>query len=414
MNPRRLLASFVAFLAIAGLAAGLSLLSPAQKPEVSTVELPRTTRVTCLLPGDALIYALGRYRAVSADGDEILVAQDSRLEAGVGGPFIVTADSLAVAGVHTAGPVRTYAPCAPATASGAILVTDPADAELLITNSDANEAVVDLTLLGPTGEIPAVGARGIAVASGVTRRIALSVLAPDGPVGVSFAASQGRVAMAAVNVEGREARFVAPTRAATSHLIGGVPADSSTVQLIIANPFEERADITVSALGATSTYELAPTADLSVEPMSTVTVELGAALGGEASAIRVEATQAVAAAVQVTGLSGSPTTLVASEPAQELGATTLGGALQITNPGTEAVVVEVEAGDGADIDVAPGTTVVHLLPVAPQQLLRLEASGPVVASAATSEDTGALIIPLGATADPPRQPGSTALDPHLR
>lgn len=408
---KRLLITLAALLVIGGLAVGLSLLAPLRKPTAATVELPRVTQMTCLQSGDALAYAPGTV-VLRTDGAEPQSFTGSALLSEVAGPFTMVADSLAVAGIYAAGPVRTFAPCAPASTSGTILVTDPGDAELMITNSDANEAVIDLTLLGPDGEIFAVGARGIAVAPGVTRRIALSVLAPEGPVGVSFAASQGRVAMAAVNVDGRAARYSGATRPAAVHHIGGVPTGAPSAQLVVTNPFEERADITVTALGATAPYELAATADLSVEPMSTVLVELADSLGGEASAIRVEATQEVAAAVVVAGSVGSPATLVGSEPAPDLGATTLGGALQISNPGQEPVTIQPNVGEPVTLE--PGTTAVQVLPVAPQQLITLTATGPVLASAATSDAAGTIIIPLGKIAEDPQEPGLTRLDPHLR
>lgn len=412
---RRILVTLVAFLVIGGLAVGLSLLTPARVPASATVDLPRTTRMTCLQSGDALAYSAGTMTATATEsGDEIFSGTGSGLFAGVDGPFVIGADALAVAGIYAAGPARTFAPCAPAATSGTIVVTEPGDAELLITNSDANEAIVDLTLLGPDGEVAAIGARGIAVAPGVSRRIALSVLSPEGPVGVSFRASEGRVAMAAVNVEGRAARYVAPTRPALEHLIGGVPPGASDVQLVISNPREERADITVTALGATSSYELAATADLSVEPMSSVVVPIADSLGGEASAIRVESTQEVAAGVVVSGPTGSPATLVDVEAAPELAATTMGGALQITNPGTDPVEVKVSAGEGFTLTVSPGTTVVQVLPLAAQQLITVTADDPVIASAATSEATGTIIVPLGGVADEPRSTGTAELDAHLR
>ena len=415
MNPKKLLVSLIAFLVIGGTAVGLSLLTPAGLPASVTADLPRTTRLTCLQTGDVLAHAPGNWTATAVGAsDEIASGTGPALLDGVQGPSVLTADSLAVAGVYAAGTERTFAPCSPAATSGIITVAEPGESELIITNSDAGEAVVDLTLLGPDGEVTAVGARGIAVAPGVSRRIALSVLAPVGPVGVAFTASEGRVAMAAVNVEGRAARFVAPTTPAQTQVIGGVPPGAADVQLIVSNPREERAEVTVTALGATSSYEPAATADLLVEPMSSVAIPIAESLGGEAAAIRVDATVEVAAAVTVSGPVGSPATLVAMEPGAELSATTLGGALQITNPGMEPVTAQVSADEEATLTIAPGTTLVQVLPLSPQQLITVAADGPVVASAATSDPTGTIIIPLGAVADEPGAAGVIRLDPHLR
>lgn len=413
MNTKRLLLSLIALLAIGGVTVGLSLLTPARQPASVTVELPRTTRVTCLQSGDALAYAPGEMAARNVESGAELFAGNGRFP-GADGPFVVVADSLAVAGVFAAGPARTYAPCAPAATSGTILVTDPGEAELLLTNSDANEAIIDLTLLGVDGEIAAVGARGIAVAPGVSRRIALSVLAPEGPVGVRFTASEGRVAMAAVNLAGRAARYVGPSPQAVEHLIGGVPPGATDVHLMVTNSREERADITVTALGAGSEYELAPTADLSVEPMTSVMIPIGEALGGDASAIRVESTQEVAAAVVVNGPTGSPATLTAADAASELAAVTMGGAVQISNPGDEPVTVTMVTDAEVELTIDAGTTVVEVLPLVDEQLVEIRADGPVVASAATSDATGTIIIPLGRVADELRSTAVSELDAHLR
>ena len=48
--------------------------------------------------------------------------------------------------------------------AGSVVIMNPASVELVLVNSDPTEAAVDLTLLGPEGEIVAVGARGIALA----------------------------------------------------------------------------------------------------------------------------------------------------------------------------------------------------------------------------------------------------------
>lgn len=417
MNVRRILLTLVAFLVIGGLAVGLSLLTPARRPAEASVELPRITRLTCLPSGDVLAYAPGTLEGrAPATGDELFeMTQDSgRFEAQTG-PLILSADSLAVAGVFSVAPVRSYAPCAPAATTGTLLVTDPGNTELTITNSDANEAVVDLSLLGPDGEVTAVGARGIAVAPGVTRTVALSVLAPEGPVGVTYSASQGRVAMAAVNVEGRDTRYIGPARSAIEHVIGGIPAEAATAQLVITNPYEERAEVLVSALGATSEYELAPTADLSVEPMSTVAVDLGDALGGEAAAIRVKAAHEIGAAVVVTGATGSPVTLTGSEPAREVAAMTIGGVLQATNPGADPVTLRTSATAGA-VTLAPGTTQALALDGEAGEgwPVSVEADGPVVVAAVSADQPGLVVIPLGRIADDPQAARVAELDPHLR
>lgn len=415
MNPRRVLITLAAFLLVGAVAVGLSLVTPVAKPAETPVELPRITRLTCLPSGDVFAYAPGGLQGRTADGESELfelTETAGRFDEQTG-PLVLSAESLAVAGVFSATPVRSYAPCLPAASAGMILVTDPSNTELIITNSDAGEAVVDLALLGPDGEVAAVGARGIAVAPGVTRTVALSVLSPQGPVGVLYSASQGRVAMAAVNVEGRDVRYIGPTRSATEHLIAGIAAEAASTQLVVTNPYEERLDVTVSALGGASEYELAPTAELSVEALSTVAVDLGDALGGEPAALRVRAAQEIGAAVVLTGPTGSPVTLTAAEPAHELAAMALGSVLQVSNPGSSEASARV--GEQSVI-LAPGTT--QTLPLeggleAPRPVV-LEADGPVVAAVVSADQPGLIVTPLGIIADDPQAARVAELDPHLR
>nr|WP_269452215.1 hypothetical protein [Tessaracoccus coleopterorum] len=62
-------------------------------------------------------------------------------------------------------------------------------------------------------------------------------------------------------------------------MIAGIPAGAESARIVLTNPGTERLDVAVSALGATSSYEPAPAAGLSLEPRSSVVVDLGSSLG---------------------------------------------------------------------------------------------------------------------------------------
>ncbi|NHB85684.1 hypothetical protein G7085_16690 [Tessaracoccus sp. HDW20] len=187
---RRLLYSFLAVALAVGIAVGLSLLSPLRRPPAQTVDLVRSTRLTCLPAGRALVLGDSTI-SLTPLGGEVGPGASGPIDTVIAGPTVLTSNSLIVGGVLTGSTPPGYVPCTAPMPTGILTVTDPASSELLLVNTDANEAVVDLTLLGSDGEIDAVGARGIAIAPGASRTIALSVLVPDAPVGSSTPPARG-------------------------------------------------------------------------------------------------------------------------------------------------------------------------------------------------------------------------------
>lgn len=410
----------VAVLAVAaGAALGITAINPLQRPALDSVQLPRITRLTCVAAGRALLDGSGDATLTPLGGAGSTVAAPG--EATTSGPVGLIAPDLISGGVLVEGPHRAYAPCAAPVTAGVVLVSDPAATELVLVNSDAGEAAVDLTLLGPDGEIAAVGARGIAIAPGVIRRIALSVLAPSGPVGVLFRASQGRVALLATAVEGRPARFVAPGTESTEHLLPGAPTGATSTELLLTNPGEERVEVSLEGLGPNGPYVPAVTDALSIPAMSTLRVSLTGPLAGEATAVRVTAPEPVGAAL-VTTAGGQPATVVASAAAGELsGVAPGGGQLQLSNPGrSDAVAATVTASPFGEsptetvVTVAPGSTATVPLPEGPPVAVRVTAAGELVAAAVSAAAPGTVVVPLGPTIDAPNQTLPALLHPGLR
>lgn len=395
---KRLAVSLIALAVVVGLAIGLALLTPARRPAPAVVELPHSSRVVCTAAGRVLLgepEGLTVQRAAGGEAEATNEREFTTTE-----PFILRAESLLAAGVLVEQPQRAYVPCASAVTSGMVLVPDPATTELTLVNADSNEASVDLTLLGPDGEIVTLGARGIALAPGETRRVALSVLAPTGPVGVAYRASAGRVALMANAVEGRPTRFVPPTAAAESHLIPGVPGGATSTRLMLSNPHESRVDVSVEALGATASYEPATATDLSVPAMSSVIVDLGEALAGEPTALRVTTSEAIGAAVVTAVGAGSPATLVSAVESERLALNAPGGGeLAVTNAGglTAEIVVSANNSEGASLServtVAPGTTATLALPEAASPLaVDVMSDVPVLAAASSATDAGTVVV----------------------
>lgn len=408
---RRLALSLTSVVLVVGLAVGLSLISPLRRPPAQTVSLIHATRLTCLTAGRALVLG-GAPISATPLGERTSPSADGPIDEEFTGPTVLVSNDLIVGGVLSSDP-NGYTPCVTALPTGVLQVLDPASTELVLVNTDANEAVVDLTLLGSDGEISAVGGRGIAIAPGVSRTVALSVLAPQGPVGVLYNTSAGRVSALVRQVEGRSAPDTLAGTPAESQVIGGIPADAQSVQLVLSNPSENRVAVTVAALGATSTYEPAPAADLSVDPLSTVVVDLGSSLGAEASALRISSAEAVGASV-LFGDQGSQASVRATDPGRRLGVLAAdAGSVLVTNPGVEPVTADVVAGGSlTTVELQPGTTTA--VPVSATEVgpIRVEADGPVLA-VARSQD-GALSYPLSPTEDAEANAGVVQADPGLR
>lgn len=411
---RRIAVTALAFVVLAGVTVGVSLIAPDRRPASAAVELPRTSSVTCGVAGEVFAIADSAFTTRALTG-EAGPKGTSPLAAPIDTPSVLTTDGRAVAGVLAAGDDRTFLPCAAPSTSGVLLIPDPAERELLLINPDASEAVVDLTLLGPDGEVTAVGARGIAIGPGASRRVALSVLAPDGPVGVAVQASVGRVSALAVALDGRGTRLTAPSAVALEKVIAGIPAGVSSPKLLISNPGVDRVTVTVVALGTSGAYEPAAAAGHTVAPLSTLEIDLADDLGGEPSALRITADGEVAAAVVLDALDGPPTTLTASPEAAELaGHGPPGGELQLSNPWSADVTARLTGAAVRDVTVPAGTTVGVKVAQTGPAAVTVEASGPLVGALVSPGENGLAVAPLGVIGTTEDDGALAVVDPNLR
>ncbi len=394
---RRILLTGLALVALVAVVVGLSFISPLQRPETHVVQLPQTSRVTCVPAGGLLAVAdsdlhTAEVGGAEGEGSDGFVSQDTD------GPTVVRSDGDAAAGVLITSGARTWVPCEAPASSGMLFVADPSATELVLVNTDATEAAVDLTLYGPDGEISSVGARGIAIAPGVTRRVALSVLAADAgtdPVAVAFTSTPGRVAVLARAVEGSsEQHYATATTVAVEQVISGIPADGKNQKLLLSNPGVDRVDVTVQALGEAGTYSPASTADVTVPALSTVVVGLGSDLGSEATALRITSPGEVGAAVVLDDQPGPPVTLVSTEASATLAsAARPGWMIQLSNPGVHTVTANVEGAEDAKIIVRAGMTVT--VPVAEEMdRVRVTADGELVGAITSGTSNGLIVAPL--------------------
>lgn len=418
MRFRRLWEVLGFIVVVVALVAGITALAPAALTRTTRVTPPSDSKVVCVPPAETgTVFAGGADAIRSLDADAT-PASGSRRIADQKTPVVLSGEGVPFGGTLTGtGAGSAWTPCAPARSRGVLVVPSAADTELVLVNSDAADAAVDLTLLGPGGEIQALGSRGIAVSANGTRTIALSVLVDvEGPVAVLYAASRGRVtAITRTHAVAGTTSSVASTQA-KDLLLAGIP-QGGTATVLLANPGDERATATITAFGSGAPYTPAGGDGLSVEPHSTLAVNLGDALAGQPTALRVSADVAVAATL-VTG-----TTVVAPVAAatQLSSYAPAGGVLQITS--TEAAEVAVSVLDVASgkaenstQSVPAGATVVLTLPAAGAegQQVTLTAPTPIAAAQVSSVDGALMVVPLTLSGAVGTQPIAAELDPRLR
>ncbi len=412
-------------LLVVAVAAGLALTFLPATPLPRTLEVvpPVVSKLVCaplvqagdlFVDGADAITPLGQDRA-TVTGTTVLTGQVT--------PSVISGGPQLMGGTAVADTNRgAFVPCATPRSQGTILVPGTAGTDLLVVNPDASEAIVDLTLYGPDGEVVALGARGIAVGPRSSRIVALSVLAPDvGPIGVEYRASRGRVTVVARTDTPGVLDAATASAPGTRHWLPGIPQGATVATVLLSNPGTERATVEVTAHGTSLAYQPEGGTGISVPARSTLAVALATSLAGEATGLSITSDVDVAVALS-TGAEGDPAFSAPVVAARELGAFTAGGGvLQLSNPGDTAVTatltVDVIDGDSSasDLTIAPGATSVVTLGAGTAGGQRIsvtsdrEIFGAVVLSGA-----GVAIVPLTSTEVVPMQPVDAEIVPTLR
>lgn len=401
----------VAVVAVGAAAAlGISLISPVPVDRHSQVTPPLESRIACQPLGDGELLASGQGKVVTAQvGGEASAPRDVVREPA---KALTTVRGVAPTG-GVLGADGIWVPCqAPAT-SGTVLWPDASKAELRLTNPDATDASVDLTLTGPDGEINAVGARDITLSPGQTRQVAVSVLARgvDGPVAARWSTSRGRAL--AVGVTAGTVHFASPsTTPATGHTLPGL-ARGGKPTVLIANPGERRATASVAFHAPSSTFTPTGGEGVSIPAHSVVAVALDAGTAGEPGAFTVDSDEPVAASLHSATGNAAAASVGAVQDSALTGVVPAGSTLQLTNMGAKRAQATVTF-DGAKQDVAvePGTTGTLPVPGKGGVAVSVAADQPLVGAAVTKK--GAAVVPLGAGTVAEAKPLTAKLDPTLR
>jgi hypothetical protein len=193
---------------------------------------------------------------------------------------------------------------------GAGAATVSHDTVLTISNPRAGQAVLDVDVYGSEGPVEGPGLHGITVPAGGTQVIDLAKSAPSvGDVAVNIVAKRGLVSVSAADrfAPGFVGKAVqewlpAQSQPATAVTMTGLPTKPDRATLVVANPRQVEAIVSVELVGATGTFSPKDNATLTVPPDSVASMSIESAFNGEPLAVRVGSEQPVTAAVRtVTG-----------------------------------------------------------------------------------------------------------------
>jgi hypothetical protein len=311
-----------------------------------------------------------------------------------------------------------------------------AQSEVVVANLDGTPVSVDLVGYGDKGRFAAP--RGVRVEGNSVQTISLGTLdRSGGPITLEVSSSDGRVAAFVrqrtwqLDVPLGADWLAATTSPATDLVVPGVPSGDGLRSLVLTNPGDRTATVTVGSLTKDGPADLAGVDQVEVPPETTRTVGVETGLDGQAAALRIASSQPVTAALWLDAGGGDarhdPAYTVATQPlptdsiwpaAFGKGATTV---LQLANPGEAAATVSVTAGTGSDaaqpreVTVPAGSMVEVSLPRAPANVVRLQTSAPDVRGALVSTDRlgkvrGLTVIDLAA--DETHGAAPAVFDPH--
>lgn len=310
-----------------------------------------------------------------------------------------------------------------------------AQATIDLVNLDVVEAAVNVTVFGPNGPLPTPGGRGVVVAAQSRGQLALGPLvdSPD-PVTVQVTTSSGRVAAVV-----RQRTFdgprplggdwISPAAAPASEIVvPAVPGGDGPRTLVVGNPTDRTAQVTVDVLGSDGPYPPVGAEQVDIPAQSTRTFSLEGALQGKAAALRLRATREVVAAVESRGAKDW-TTLTTAAPMGAKAVVTVpaaGARLSVTwaNPTGSPAHTELRATDAAGTevvartaDVAPGASLVVDFDAAQATTLTLSSDQPNVrlGIVETGPVGGGAGLAALAVVDPAAASGPAAvvtMDPH--
>jgi hypothetical protein len=181
---------------------------------------------------------------------------------------------------------------------------------LEVVNPDGGPAVADVTVLGPDGPLEVPALRGVTVPGGRTLRFELADIVPTrDELALHVQVSRGRLGVNVVDQVdklGRGARSLdwlpSQSEAGTSAYLLGLGAKPGDRTLVLANPGDSEARVTLRVITKESEFAPADADEIRVAPGSTETVDLTELLQSRAAqgalGLRLDATLPVTAALR--------------------------------------------------------------------------------------------------------------------
>lgn len=449
----RWIVPLAALAAVAGATAATTFAVPALQPPAEKVPAddarlsvlcPAVTSATATVQVAATATGPGLRTASLAEVETPKDAEGVTVLTAPAGPQVVSGLRSttfgAVSAVRaTAGPERglSATTCAtPATEQWftAVGMSESEQADLVLTNIDSVDAIVDVTVYGPQGRIASQGVRGVVVAAASSRTVPLSVVAssPD-PVGVQVTSDQGRVAATLRQHLWDGSKPLGtdwiPVAAAPAKqvVIPGLPDGDGLRRLVVTNPGERTTGIDLMVLTADGNNQLPGLENLEVPAGTTREFDLTDALAGEAAALSLSADYPVTAAVRAASPGtdrSDPVWLAALPPVGDDGVWLLPSAqksetlLQFANPAAAEARLRVTLGTSQPIEVKvpAGGIATTPVPAAATVVVRVEGAGRAVRGAlVTREDLdkirGVAAVPL-VTSESSIVVPQTVFDPH--
>ncbi|MGK5733395.1 DUF5719 family protein [Streptomyces sp. URMC 124] len=247
-----------------------------------------------------------------------------------------------------------------------------------LTNPDSTAAVVDLELYGKDGRIKSGSGEGVTVPPRSTVPVLLSSLsdAPAEDLTVHVAARSGRIGAGLQSADDKKGGDWIPASAEPSAdaVLPGIPADATSVRLVVFAPGSDDADLKLRFAGPSGAITPAGHETLHVRSGMTAAVDLGDVAKGEAGSLLLTAdgrSAPVVAALRVTrGKDDKQETAFVPAVAQLGGRATVAdnrpkaGTLALVASGKEAAQVKVTSSAGSEggepavktYTVKPGTT----------------------------------------------------------
>ncbi len=230
---------------------------------------------------------------------------------------------------------------------------------LHLVNPDSGTAVVDVTVLGPTGPVDVPALRGVSVAAHDTLSFDLAEVAPNrDELTLGVLVSRGRVGASVLDryadVEDNRtlSTWLAPQSgpASTSTLLGLPGADART--LTVANPGQDEARVRLEVVTAESTFEPKDFTEVAVPPGTVESIDVSRVLGARtvngASGVVVVATRPVLAGLG-SRTARTWTRSVAPVAGERLGGVVPTGMRQLVLLGEGEVTVRSRTSTGRDL-----------------------------------------------------------------